>query len=81
MSHVIYSSLFVFTFRFISKKKKKNLGEFSDEKGERIHQDIKSMERGYQSFCKNSMMVDYCRMFYRDAPDRAYQRKRKSSHL
>ena len=56
-----------------------NLGEVSDEQGERFHQDIKSMEKRYQGFWNDSMMADYCWMLYRDAPDTKYRRKRKST--
>lgn len=56
-----------------------NLGEVSDEQGERFHQDIKSMEERYQGFWNDSMMADYCWMLYRDAPDTKYHRKRKST--
>jgi len=36
-----------------------NLGDVSDEHGERFHQQIKSMERRYQGSCNESMMGDY----------------------
>ena len=37
-----------------------NLGALSEEQGERIHQDIKTMERRYQGRRNTSMMADYC---------------------
>jgi hypothetical protein len=38
---------------------KDNLGAFSEEHGERFHQDIKAMERRYQGHWDASMMGDY----------------------
>ena len=37
-----------------------NLGDMSEEHGERFHQDIKSMETRYQSRWNISMMADCC---------------------
>ena len=37
-----------------------NLGEVSDEHGERFHQDILAMEKRYQGKLTSSMMADYC---------------------
>jgi hypothetical protein len=37
-----------------------NLGAFSEEQGERFHQDICEMERRYQGFWNINMMADYC---------------------
>jgi len=37
-----------------------NLGEVSDEPGERFHQDIMAMEKRYQGKCSSSMLADYC---------------------
>jgi hypothetical protein len=37
-----------------------NLGDLSEEQGERFHQDIKEMERRYQGRWDVSMMADYC---------------------
>lgn len=38
----------------------KNLGDESDEHGERFHQQMKVMERRYQGFWDEAMMGDYC---------------------
>lgn len=38
----------------------KNLGDYSEEQGERFHQDIKKMERRYQGRWNENMMADYC---------------------
>jgi len=45
-SHLVFSS--------------ENLGEVSDEHGERFHQDIMAMEKQYQGKWISSMMADYC---------------------
>ena len=37
-----------------------NLGDVSDELGERFHQDIKVMEEQYHSSWDVNMMTDYC---------------------
>ena len=52
-----------------------NLGAYSEEQGERFHQDICTMERRYQGRWNVSMMADYCWSLKRSntAPD--YKRK------
>jgi hypothetical protein len=45
------------------------LGDLSEEQGERIHQDIKTMEARYQGRWDAHMMVDYCWNLMRDCPD------------
>jgi hypothetical protein len=37
-----------------------NCSDYSDEMGERFHQDIKSMERRYQGRFDKFMLADYC---------------------
>ena len=37
-----------------------NLGDFSEEQGERFHQDIKTLENCHQGRCDMHMMADYC---------------------
>ncbi|KYN06056.1 hypothetical protein ALC62_02999 [Cyphomyrmex costatus] len=37
-----------------------NLGDYSEEQGERFHQDIKEMERRYQGRWDVNMLADYC---------------------
>lgn len=46
-----------------------NLGEVSEEQGERFHQDIKEMEKRYQGYWNTSMMADYCWSIKRDLPE------------
>ena len=37
-----------------------NLGQMSEEQGERFHQDMKTMELRYQGRWNESMLADYC---------------------
>lgn len=52
-----------------------NLGDVSEEQGERFHQDMKEMERRYQGRWNVSMMADYCWMLHRESPPNAHKRK------
>lgn len=54
-----------------------NLGEVSEEQGERFHQDMKEMEHRYQGRWDMSMMADYCWSLKRDS-SMATAHKRKS---
>lgn len=53
-----------------------NLGNFSEEHGERFHQDMKEIERRYQGKWSTSMIADFCWMLKRD--DFSHTHKRKS---
>ena len=46
-----------------------NLGEVSDEHGERFHQDILAKEKRYQGKWTSSMLADYCQTLKRDVPE------------
>jgi len=50
-----------------------NLGEVSDEHGERFHQDILTMEKRYQGKWTSSMLADYCWKLKRDVPEANYR--------
>jgi hypothetical protein len=52
-----------------------NLGDFSEEQGERFHQDIKTMEERYQGLWDAHMMADYCWTLKRDCPGISHSRK------
>ena len=52
-----------------------NLGDYSEEQGERFHQDIKTMEERYQGKWDEHMMADYCWNLLRDCPKVAHKRK------
>lgn len=53
-----------------------NLGEYSEEQGERFHQDISEMETRYQGNWNINMMADYCWTLKRDVPKEDNKRKR-----
>ena len=52
-----------------------NLGDVSDEQGERFHQDIKTMEERYQGRWDIHMVADYCWSIQRDCTGRRHTRK------
>lgn len=52
-----------------------NLGDLSEEQGERFHQDIKTMENRYQGRWDSHMMADYCWGIMRDCPSQFHSRK------
>lgn len=52
-----------------------NLGDFSDEQGERFHQEICTMEERYKGRWDVHMMADYCWSLKRDLPHVSYSRK------
>lgn len=54
-----------------------NVGDYSEEQGERFHQDIKTMETRYQGFenADEHMLADYCWSLKRDTPN---EHKRKA---
>jgi len=56
-----------------------NLGEVSDEHGERFHQDILAMEMRYQGKWTSSMWADCCWTMKRDVPEAKYWRKAYTS--
>ena len=51
-----------------------NLGDMSDEQGERFHQDIHEMETRYQGRWNEAMMADYCWCLKRDYPHSVHDR-------
>ena len=56
-----------------------NLGDYSEEQGERFHQDLKEMERRYQGRWDVNMMADYCWMLKRDT-EKGIKRVRNPLH-
>jgi hypothetical protein len=52
-----------------------NLGDVSDEQGERFHQDLMTMEERYQGRWDRHMMADYCWTIKRDDPEKTHKRK------
>ena len=57
-----------------------NLGHFSEEQGERFHQDIKVMETRYQGRWDENMMADFCWMLKRDTQRKGKKRKKNPLH-
>ena len=58
-----------------------NLGYYSEEQGERFHQDLKVMERRYQGVWGVNMMADYCWMLKRESENRGIKRVRDPLHI
>lgn len=54
-----------------------NLGAYSEEQGERFHQDLKVMEDRYQGRWDEHMMADYCWSITRECPENIHRRKSK----
>lgn len=54
-----------------------NLGAYSEEQGERFHQDISEMETRYQGRWNVNMLADYCWSLHRHDPDAQHRRKSK----
>ena len=52
-----------------------NLGDLSEEQGERFHQDMKTMEARYQGRWDAHMMADYCWNLMQDCRGRSHSRK------
>ena len=62
-------------------KFKDNMGNYSEEQGERFHQDVKEVERRYQGHYNEKMMGDHIWGLVREC-ELDYKRKsRKSSHF
>lgn len=70
--HFLYSHLDYFP---------ENLGDVSEEQGERFHQDLKEMERRYQGRWTKTMLADYCWNLKRDEPDALHKRQSRSRSL
>jgi len=52
-----------------------NLGEVSDEHGERFHQDISALEKRYPGQRSARMLADYRWTMKRDVPDAKHRRQ------
>lgn len=52
-----------------------NLGDVSDEQGERFHQDLRDIEERYQGRWDSHMLADYCWSIKRDQPLQKHSRK------
>ena len=52
-----------------------NLGNVSEEQGERFHQDIRTIEERYQGRWDSHMTADYCWTLIRDCTEQSHSRK------
>lgn len=52
-----------------------NLGDMSEEQGERMHQDLRVIEERYQGFWDRNMMSDYCWCLIRHFPKSTHKRR------
>lgn len=52
-----------------------NLGDYSNQHGERFHQDIMAMEKRYKGKDYEHMLGDHCWRQIREAPDTQWSRK------
>ena len=59
---------------------KENLGAYSEENGERFHQDIKDFENRYQGQYNENMMGDYIWGLIRES-DLEYKQKSRKQHI
>ncbi|GBN36173.1 hypothetical protein AVEN_170752-1 [Araneus ventricosus] len=58
-----------------------NLGEVSEEQGERFHQDIKEMKRRYQGKWNLSMIADYCWILHKETIPAKFTRGKVTKEL
>ncbi|KAM8703112.1 hypothetical protein ACLKA7_007823 [Drosophila subpalustris] len=58
-----------------------NLGDLSDEHGERFHQQIKAMEKRYNGFWDAAMMGDYIWSLTREADYKCNKRQKRSHNF
>ena len=58
-----------------------NCGDFSEEQGERFHQDLHQMEDRYQGYWNINMLADYCWCLKRDIPASTHRRKFLKRHF
>ena len=70
--HFLYSHLDFF---------QENLGDFSEEHGERFHQDIEPMEKRYKSCWDSAMMGDYIWSLVRQDKSSHKRKARSTVHF
>jgi len=58
-----------------------NCGSVSDEHGERLHQDIATMEGRYKGKWRPSILADYCWILMRDSPNSTLNRQAKKVRM
>ena len=52
-----------------------NCGDYSEEQGERFHQDIRTMEERYQGRWNINVLTDYCWCLKRDLTGEKHKKK------
>ena len=60
---------------------RENLGDVSEEHGERFHQDIQTMERRYQGRWDSAMMGDYMWFLIRETKSIHKRKARSTKHF
>lgn len=58
-----------------------NLGDFSDEHGERFHQDIATIEKRFKGKDARNMLGEYCWYLCRETSSTRHKRKSDSAHF
>ena len=58
-----------------------NLGQLSDEQGERFHQEISTVEKRFARKSQVRMLANYCWSLKRETDDSSHKRKRSSKHF
>lgn len=58
-----------------------NLGQFSDEQGEKFHQELSQIEKRFEGKNRIRMLANYCWSLKRETDDSSYKRKRFSKHF
>ena len=58
-----------------------NCGDYSEEQGERFHQDISTIEERYQGNITINILTDYCWSLKRDIKDCSHRRKAMKQSL
>ncbi len=58
-----------------------DLGDLSDEQGERFHEDLKTMKERHQERWDKHVVADYCWSIKQDCPEEVHRRKSKRKFL
>ena len=58
-----------------------NLGQLSDEQGERFHQEISAIEKRFEGKNQVRVLANYCWSLKRETDDSSYKRRRSSKYF
>ena len=58
-----------------------NCGDYSEEQGDRFHQELRQMEERYRGYWDISMLADYCWCLKRDFPNSTHKWKSLKRHF